>query len=532
VVGAASGAAIGAAAGNPAAGAAAGAGSGLLLGSAAGAVRGDWSTNDAQRSYDAGYLQCMYSILQYSKRSQIPVWGAASLERAVRAQPRRSGAFRLRRLALRRRLRPVPARAIPVARLPRSHARPLRRVGLCVVVVLLAATLGPVAGCARLGPIGPGLDGALWRDAPELAPGDAAGPGPLRVGAGGLSVERGGHRFDVVLYRPMNVSGPLPAVVFLPGYLAPEIQYESYARALASRGFLVAVHGRFPVFVSDDEVADAAGEIADWLIAEQDADPARVGVAGHSMGGKGAVLAADRYPCFGAVVAIDPDDRGEPAIDGALARLESPLLLIGAEVAWKGASICADRDHNYERFFERSPPGTVELTLLGADHVQVMDDPEAFGLGICRSGTADSRSVRTLARRATVLFFQKWLLGAEVPPLGLSGIGRVRVAAGPPPSAAGAVGLEDPATGRRCERAEPRSCHARQIPGRLPGTRALPRQGLREARCAPGHADHEPLRAEVAVAILRARPLLGRRTRAGCRACPCWSTGRRSLRRR
>src|SRR5438067_1755751 len=81
---------------------------------------------------------------------------------------------------------------------------------------------------------------------------------------------------------------------------------------------------------------------------------------------------------------------GVSVVRGALSRLTAPLLLVGAEVSWKASRVCAPKATNYERFFERAPAGTVELTLRGADHVQLMDDPDAFGQGICRVGGADS----------------------------------------------------------------------------------------------------------------------------------------------
>jgi hypothetical protein len=87
------------------------------------------------------------------------------------------------------------------------------------------------------------------------------------------------------------------------------------------------------------------------------------------------------------------------------------LLLIGAEVAWRGWRVCAPREVNYQRYFEHSPPGTLELTLRGADHVQLMDEPDALGQQICRVGTADSIRVRKLSRGATVQFFGELLQG-------------------------------------------------------------------------------------------------------------------------
>jgi len=316
----------------------------------------------------------------------------------------------------------------------RMHRRPalsLHRPARSAAVVLGLAVAGGIFGAcaARLGPLGPGLDGVLARDAAGLAPGDAAAPGPFRVDARGLRVPRPGRDAPVALYRPGARSGLSPAVVFLPGYLAPEDQYESIGRALASRGFLVAVRGRFGPFVSDREMANSAIRLADWLIAEQGADPNRIGIAGHSMGGKDAVLTALEDPRFRAVVAIDPDDRGDPSVvHGDLPRLAAPLLLIGTELGSNAASICADRRFDYRRFFERAPAGTIEMTLLGADHVQVMDDPERFGLGICRCGTADSSVVRITTRRATVRFFLEHLASAPHRPwqLGRAAVVRVR----------------------------------------------------------------------------------------------------------
>jgi hypothetical protein len=89
-------------------------------------------------------------------------------------------------------------------------------------------------------------------------------------------------------------------------------------------------------------------------------------------------------------------------------------LLIGAEVAWQAASICAPMETNYLRFFEHAPAGTVELTLRGADHVQMLDEPDRFGYGICRVGTADSRQVHDTTLLATVGFFVQHLKGGPV----------------------------------------------------------------------------------------------------------------------
>ena len=266
-------------------------------------------------------------------------------------------------------------------------------------------------------------------DAIDMSEGDLAGPGPQEVVSTRMMVNHQGENLSVALFQPANSQLHAPAIVFLPGRMAPDDQYESYARALASRGFVVAVRGWYSIFTSDIELARDASIIADWLVRTYGVDSKKIGVAGHSMGGKDAVLAAAQYGVFASVVAIDPDDNGKVSVvHGLLTWLRVPLLLIGAEVAWQASSVCAPKATNYRRFFEQAPPGTVELMLRDADHVQVMDEPDRFGYGICRCGTADSRQVRITARRATVGFFVQHLLGGPAllnPP---SSEGLIRVA--------------------------------------------------------------------------------------------------------
>jgi len=216
----------------------------------------------------------------------------------------------------------------------------------------------------------------------------------------------------VSLYLPSRLSTKSPAVVLLPGLMADVDQYESYIRELTKSGFIVAAHSWYSPLTSDEDLARETKVIADWITASYGIEPQRLGLVGHSMGAKDAVLAAGRYGGFAAIVAIDPDDSGNvSAVDSYVAKLSAPLLLIGAEVAWQAPDICAPLDENYQRFFEQAPNGTIELTLRNADHVQVLDDPDRFGYNICRAGTADSRQVRDDARHATVAFLVEHLLG-------------------------------------------------------------------------------------------------------------------------
>lgn len=269
----------------------------------------------------------------------------------------------------------------------------------------------------------------LIHDAREILKGGMAEPGLKRVDSTRVKVLYQGKSLEVALYKPVRPRIQMPAVVFLPGRMATDDQYESYARALASRGFVVAVRSWYSLFRSDLELAHDAKVIADWLVQIQGVDAQKIGIAGHSMGGKDAVLAAAKYGGFASVVAIDPDDNGNVSVvNGLLASLQAPLLLIGAEVGWRASRVCAPLATNYQRFFEQAPAGTIELTLLDADHVQMLDEPDRFGYGICRCGTADSRQVLITARRATVGFFLQHLQGGPALPEPTPGLARIRVA--------------------------------------------------------------------------------------------------------
>jgi hypothetical protein len=280
------------------------------------------------------------------------------------------------------------------------------------LLLLIAAT-----GCTRLGDLGPGIRGVLADDARVLAPSDPAAPGDVPVLAYGTTLGDWGasESFSIVIYRPAQQTGPLPTVIFLPARSAPEQQYESYGRLLASHGFVVAMRGYYGFLRTDPELAADARRMADWLIARQLSDPRRIGLAGHSMGGKSAILEALGDSRIAAVVALDPDENGYTHVArGPIARLQAPLLVVGMELAYKAFRLCATPDGNYRSFFPHAPPGTIELTLRGADHVQVMDKPDEPGMGICRVGTASSQLIRTLARGATVRFFEQHLLGRRV----------------------------------------------------------------------------------------------------------------------
>jgi len=226
-----------------------------------------------------------------------------------------------------------------------------------------------------------------------------------------VSLENSDDSLELLLYRPKGAMDFGPAVILIPGLMADPEQYEHYSQELAELGIIVAVHTWYSPLTSDMMLARHVIMMRDWLIDQQKVNPRRIGILGHSMGAKDGILAAIQFGGINSVVAIDPDDNGELSVaKHYVDRLKVPLLLIGAEVSWKGPDICAPKQYNYERFFEHAPKGTVELTLREADHVQMLEDPEQFGYTICRVGKADSKDVHSLSLRAVMGFFSEHLL--------------------------------------------------------------------------------------------------------------------------
>ena len=280
---------------------------------------------------------------------------------------------------------------------------------LAPLFALAALSLSQLVACAPMGRLRGGLGTTLENDFAQRTPRATDVRGDREVEVEALALPR----YRIVHYGPRGLTGRAPAVVFLPGRFAPEGQYDSYARTLASHGFVVVMHSQYSWFYSDDELRRDAVEMGNWLRARADVDPARIAVAGHSMGGRDAIWAAAEDPRVSAVVAIDPGtiERMRHANE-TLARIHVPMLLIGADAAWRGMEFCGRRGTNYAAYFEHSPDTTTLLEIHGADHVQVMDSPDAFGYSVCRVGTADSTSVRRATRGALLQFLSERLQSA------------------------------------------------------------------------------------------------------------------------
>src|SRR5206468_255321 len=108
-----------------------------------------------------------------------------------------------------------------------------------------------------------------------------------------------GHSFTELIYLPSSPTAH-PVVLLGPGTQQPRHSYEAFSRRLASYGIIVLLRDDpGPLTRTPDLAADLVYVGTEWLSA-QNADPssalygrvdlARMGLAGHSRGGKATLL--------------------------------------------------------------------------------------------------------------------------------------------------------------------------------------------------------------------------------------------------
>jgi putative CocE/NonD family hydrolase len=142
---------------------------------------------------------------------------------------------------------------------------------------------------------------------------------PVAAAAG--SVQTTGPRFvditakDGVVLKA-NVVAPVttghrPAIVFVNSWGLNDLQYLAQAAAFARQGYVVLSYTTRGFWASGGEI-DTAGpkdtadvsSVVDWLLANTQADPARIGIAGVSYGSGISLLASAFDPRIKAVVAM------------------------------------------------------------------------------------------------------------------------------------------------------------------------------------------------------------------------------------
>lgn len=260
------------------------------------------------------------------------------------------------------------------------------------------------------------------------------------------TIKRDNREIPVVAYLPAGLENPAPLVVFLPGFQLTAPQYTGLMTRLASFGFVVV--GATPpgslFSVSHVAMAADAEYVIDWALSESTeimamVDSEKVGITGHSLGGKVSTMVAFSDSRVKALFAIDPVNGGSPImgytndlpdiVPDQVSPLSIPLVFAGETTNSSGGlQPCAPAAQNFETFFEAATgsPWAIKATFIGADHMDFLDNPNC-GLvcSACTAGSADHNIVKAALWTMEVAFFglhlqgvaewDVWLTGESVP---------------------------------------------------------------------------------------------------------------------
>lgn len=213
-----------------------------------------------------------------------------------------------------------------------------------------------------------------------------------------------------------GAAGPRPLVVISPGYQMDRAQYASYARHLATWGFVAvlvdyAEQGFFP---DHGKLAADVPHVIDWALAQASLaiDAQAIATAGHSLGGKISVFAASLDSRIRAVVAWDPVDSMNPSVaPQMMSAMTTAIAVIGETTNGSGGGMpCAPTAENFMAFYAAAPSPALAMTVIGADHMDWVDDPSCGFCGFCAPGSAPDETARALTRRLDVAWLRRHLL--------------------------------------------------------------------------------------------------------------------------
>jgi predicted dienelactone hydrolase len=280
------------------------------------------------------------------------------------------------------------------------------------LLFVLAAACGSTAPLVPDGPAPADNDAPLATDAPSTTV-DPATDGAAAVTESTVAIPGAavGRTLQSTLYVP-STTGPRPLVVISPGFQMARAQYASYARHLATWGFLVVLSDYAGFFPDHQQAADDISAVIDWAIANQSVDETAIATAGHSLGGKLSVFAASQDSRIRAVVAWDPVDSNNPSVaPQKMTAMTAAIAVIGETTNGSGGGMpCAPAADNFTQFYAAAPSPALSITVAGADHMDWVDDPSCFACGFCAPGTIDAAVVHTVSRRLDVAWLRRHLL--------------------------------------------------------------------------------------------------------------------------
>ncbi|MFO0552944.1 MAG: hypothetical protein U0271_31440 [Polyangiaceae bacterium] len=242
-----------------------------------------------------------------------------------------------------------------------------------------------------------------------------------------INVAGSGDTVPLTAYYPVSGpnNGPYPLVVIAHGFQLPASQYTNYATRLASFGY-VAVLADYPTSFFGLSHVDVATDLlasVDWALADATVggliDSQKIGMTGHSLGGKTSLLAATMDSRVRAVIGIDPVDSSMncsaadcPDVSMLMPTLAIPTGFVGETTdSGGGFQPCAPAADNYATFYAGAQAPSFSVTVNGANHMSFLDDVASCGFtcSFCQTATADNATVNDLAVAYVTAFFERRL---------------------------------------------------------------------------------------------------------------------------
>lgn len=259
-------------------------------------------------------------------------------------------------------------------------------------------------------------------------------PGTLSVKV--ISLEAGGALSTPVAMDIYTPTAPFryPVIIFQHGFTASIKEYETILNRLASHGFVVVAPQMYPPggpYPTPEEEAALGVQIISWVqeniqgIVPVNADPALLGIAGHSRGGQTAYRMAIQVPDkVKALSGVDPVDGlvifgQELAITGPLT-FDIPTYVLGTglgPVPVSGGSFelaCAPADIGYQHFYDANPRPSWLAVATKNGHTDMVDEDALCPNGVCNilcPGGPNRDGMRAFTAGTLAAFFSGTLQG-------------------------------------------------------------------------------------------------------------------------
>jgi len=262
-----------------------------------------------------------------------------------------------------------------------------------------------------------------------------ASDGPVAYTVQHMTLSNAGRSWGESVYLP-STSGLHPVVTVNAGTQQVNAAYAIYGKRLASYGIIA--------LTQDDEgalaptpnvVDDVTYVITTWVPANlaSSADMTRVGLSGHSRGGKATLLAAEnalkgKVKAWFGLDPVDVDFLGSPGALPNIGTIGIPLGFAGATVS----SNCSPADANYQVYYAAAAPPDVAVSVEGAGHFDFLDQSQAIAESYCTpEGTIDGTLALDTAAHYLMAFFARELLGDSSVGPAFDGVGaQADIAAG------------------------------------------------------------------------------------------------------